>query len=165
MKYIVLFSFFFFVCSLILLLGNKKLTFDASHMFPEPEYLVKGNMINNYSTSARWIWDDRWQRAGYNHLISNKREWNNFFIKSNQEILLDLADFALQEQTEDNLMVAIFRAWYNGSYTMAAKLINSLEWHYTMTEFLKIGISQSCPRRMRPHLVIFSMDYDWSSVN
>ena len=45
-----------------------------------------------------------------NHLISNKREWNNRFIKNNQEILLDLADFALQEQPEDNLMVAISRA-------------------------------------------------------
>ena len=31
-------------------------------------------------------------------------------------ILLDLADFALQEQPEDNLMVAISRPWYNGSY-------------------------------------------------
>ena len=39
---------------------------------------------------------------GYNHLISNKREWNTCFIKNNQEILLDLADFALQEQPEDS---------------------------------------------------------------
>ena len=45
------------------------------------------------------------QRGAYNHLISNKREWNNFFIENNQEILLDLADFALQEHQEDNLMV------------------------------------------------------------
>ena len=50
--------------------------------------------------------------VGYNHLISNKREWNNCFIKNNQEILLDLNDFALQEQLEDNLMVAVSRAWY-----------------------------------------------------
>ena len=49
-----------------------------------------------------------------------KREWTNCFIKSNQEILIDLADFALREQPEENLVVAIFRAWYNGSYTMAA---------------------------------------------
>ena len=33
----------------------------------------------------------------YNHLISNKREWNNCFIKNNQEIVLDLTDFAVQE--------------------------------------------------------------------
>ena len=49
--------------------------------------------------------------------------------KKNQEIFLDLADFALQEQPEDNLMVAIFREWYNGLYTVAAKPIKSLEWH------------------------------------
>ena len=62
-------------------------------------------------------------------LISNKRGWNKCFIKRNQEILLDLADFALQKQREDNLTVAIFRAWFNGSYTMAAKPMKSLELH------------------------------------
>ena len=36
--------------------------------------------------------------SGYKHLISNMREWNNCFIKKKkQEILLDYADFALQE--------------------------------------------------------------------
>ena len=63
-----------------------------------------------------------WRRVGYNHLISgaiisdygsciisNKCEWNDCLMKNNQEILLDLADFALQEQPEDNLMVAISR--------------------------------------------------------
>ena len=45
------------------------------------------------------------RRVGYNHLISYKREWNNCFIKNrNQEILLAFADFALQEQLEDNLI-------------------------------------------------------------
>ena len=33
--------------------------------------------------------------------------------KNNQEILLDLADFVLQEQPENNLMVAFSWAWYN----------------------------------------------------
>ena len=33
-------------------------------------------------------------------------------------------------------MIAISRAWYNGSYTMAAKPIKSLEMHYTMIQFL-----------------------------
>ena len=72
------------------------------------------------------------RRVGYNHLISNKREWNNCFIKNNQEILLDLADFALQEQREENSMIAISPAWYNGSYTVAANPVKSLELHYTM---------------------------------
>ena len=69
------------------------------------------------------------RRVGYNHLISNKRKWNNCFIKKNQEILLDLTDFTVQEQPEGNLMVAISRPWYNGSYTMAAEPIKSLELH------------------------------------
>ena len=46
------------------------------------------------------------RRVGYYHLISNKCEWNNCFIKNNQEMLPDHADFALQEQAEDDLMVA-----------------------------------------------------------
>ena len=59
-------------------------------------------------------------------------------IKNNQDILLDLADFALQEQPEDNLMVAIPQAWYNGSYTMAAKPMKFLELHFTVVQFLMI---------------------------
>ena len=45
-------------------------------------------------------------------------QWKNCFIKNNQEMLLDLTDFVLQEQPEDNLMVANSRAWYNGSCYM-----------------------------------------------
>ena len=52
--------------------------------------------------------------------------------------MLDLADFAFQEQPEDNSMVAISRAWYNGTYTMTAKPIKTLELHYTMILFLII---------------------------
>ena len=63
----------------------------------------------------------------FNHLISNKREWNSCFIKNNQEILLDLVDSTLQKQHENNLMIAISRAWYNGSYTVVATPIKSLE--------------------------------------
>ena len=36
---------------------------------------VGHELLNNYSTSVRWIW------IGYNHIMSNKREWNNCFIK------------------------------------------------------------------------------------
>ena len=76
------------------------------------------------------------RRVGYNHLISNKREWNNCFIKNHQQILLDFADFAWLEQPEGNLMDAISRVWYNGSYTIAAKPTKTLELHYTMIQFL-----------------------------
>ena len=50
--------------------------------------------------------------------------------------MLDLADFALQEQPEENLIIVFTLAWYNGSYTMAAEPIKSLELHYTMIQFL-----------------------------
>ena len=84
--------------------------------------------------------------VGDNHLIPNKREWNNCFIKNNQEILVDFADFALQEQLlEDNLMVSISQAWYNGSYTMAAKPIKSLKLHYAMIQCLIIYSVQENP--------------------
>ena len=76
------------------------------------------------------------RRVGCNHLISNKREWNNCFIKNHQQILLDFADFAWLEQPEGTLMDAISRVWYNGSYTIAAKPIKTLELHYTMIQFL-----------------------------
>ena len=56
-------------------------------------------------------------------------------------MLLDHADFALQEQAEDNLMIVFSWAWYNGSYTMSAKPIKSLELHYTMIQFLIIVVS------------------------
>ena len=51
-------------------------------------------------------------------------------------MLLDFADFAWLEQLEGNLMDAISWVWYNGSYTIAAKPIKMLEFHYTMIQFL-----------------------------
>ena len=50
-------------------------------------------------------------------IIISYHEWNSkyCFIKNDQEILLDLANFTLQEQPEDNNGL-ISRAWYNGSY-------------------------------------------------
>ena len=35
---------------------------------------------------------------GYNHLISNKHEWNNCFIKNAHKILMNLPDIILLEQ-------------------------------------------------------------------
>ena len=49
------------------------------------------------------------------------------------------SDFALQEQPADHFMVPISPAWYNGSYTMAAKPIKSLDLHYTMIQFFIIS--------------------------
>ena len=61
-------------------------------------------------------------------------------MKNHQQILLDFADFAWLEQPEGNLMDAISRVWYNGSYTIAAKSMKTLELHYTMIEFLIKGV-------------------------
>ena len=44
----------------------------------------------------------------------------------------------LANTTRHNLVFALSRVWYNGSYTMAAKPIKSLELHYTMIQFLII---------------------------
>ena len=52
-------------------------------------------------------------------------------------------DFALQEQPEDNLMVTISLAWYNGSYTTAAEPIKSLELHYSVSQILMIILMSS----------------------
>ena len=39
------------------------------------------------------------RRVDYNHLISNKREWNNCFIKNADKTSLNLPDLILLEQT------------------------------------------------------------------
>ena len=57
-------------------------------------------------------------------------------VIDSQQILLDFADFAWLEQPERNLMDTISRVWYNGSYTIAAEPIKTLELHYTMIQYL-----------------------------
>ena len=54
-----------------------------------PRARVGYEMIDSQRGATRLV--------GYNQLISNKRKWNNCFIKNNQQILLDLTDFAVQE--------------------------------------------------------------------
>ena len=77
------------------------------------------------------------RQVGYNRLISNKCKKTT---TNNKKILLDFADFDLQEQPEDNLMVAMSQTWCNGTYTMAAKPIKSLELQYAMIQFLLVII-------------------------
>ena len=79
----------------------------------------------------------RWAKLAVNHLISNKHEWKNCFIKNNQKILLDLADFTLQElaEPEGNLKNAVSQAMAHTVH-MAAKPIKSLELHlYNVSSF------------------------------
>ena len=35
------------------------------------------------------------RRVGFNHLVSNEREWNNCFVKNNNEKLVNLADLVI----------------------------------------------------------------------
>ena len=44
-------------------------------------------------------------------ILSHPTRVSGMIERNIEEILLHLADFALQEQPEDNLMVAGFRAW------------------------------------------------------
>ena len=45
---------------------------------------------------------------GYNHLISNKREWNNCFIKNAYKISMNLSDFILLEQAGKDKGLPLF---------------------------------------------------------
>ena len=80
------------------------------------------------------------RRVGYNHLISGTSASGIIicFIKNHRQILLDFANFPWLKHPEGNLMDSISRVWYNGSYTIAAKPIKTLELHYTMIQFLII---------------------------
>ena len=103
---------------------------------------------------------------GYNHLISNKPQWNNCFIKNDHQISLkschvlfckilswiakrfsSAAIVSLRGKKFQNFSCCadayayhICRASCNGSYTMATKPIKFLELHYTMTQFLIITV-------------------------
>ena len=71
--------------------------------------IIEWFIFNNIFTSApRWIWDDRYKARSADmaiyHLISNKREFGIIVLlkATMQKILLDLADFALQDQQQFN---------------------------------------------------------------
>ena len=78
------------------------------------------------------------RQVGYNHLISNKRECNNCFIKNHQQILLDFADFAWLEQLEGNLVDAISRVWYNYRLTHSASELSGFTCTSSLTMNEKI---------------------------
>ena len=81
--------------------NNKTASFIRCQIIINVNYYPPANVGYEMIDSQRGAY----RQVGYNHCTSNKREWNNCFTKTNHEILLDLADFALQEQPEGNLMV------------------------------------------------------------
>ena len=105
-------------------------------------YWIIKESLNNYSTSARWIW------FGHNHLMPSKREWNNCFIRNAPKIRRILPDFIYKNNRfsacfqfwAEAYKYHIWRAWYNGSDTMMAKPIRALELHYPMIQFLIISV-------------------------
>ena len=84
-------------------------------------------------------------------IISYPTSVSGIIFLNNQDILIDLADFAFQEQPEDNLVVAITLVWYDGSIIIAAKQIKSLELHHTMIHYY---INSHKPVYIFPHLVL-----------
>ena len=93
---------------------------------------------------VRYEMVDSQRGAFYNHLISNKYEWNNCFIKNAHKISRILPDFICKNNRfsacflfwTDAHSYHIWRAWYNGSYAMMAKPIGALELYYPMIQFL-----------------------------
>ena len=82
-----------------------------------------------------------------NHLIFNKCEWNNCFVKNTHKISRILPGFICKNNNpifslflilSRRVQYHIWRAWCNGSYTMMAKPIRALELHYPMIQFLII---------------------------
>ena len=80
----------------------------------------------------------------YNHLISNKREWNNCFIKNAHKVLqkffptifVKTTDFQLVLDFEQTRIVTIFGVHgIKGPYNMMAKRIRALELLYPLIQF------------------------------
>ena len=75
--------------------------FKISVLYPIFAYSVHYTVIPRPRVGYEMI--DSQRIVGFYYPISNKHEWNNCFIKDNQKKLLDLVDFALQEQREDTI--------------------------------------------------------------
>ena len=66
-------------------------------------------------------------QVGYNHLVSNKHEWNNS-TKTNHKNSLNLTELVSLFP-----LTRICGACYNGPYTMALNQLKTLELHYPMS--------------------------------
>ena len=81
--------------------------------------------------------------------------------------MLDLTDFTLQEQPEDNLMVDIYFSGMHGINdglcTLAAKPIKFLDLHYAMIQFLIIYISSCQYTRWYKWIILQHLSFVLSS--
>ena len=83
--------------------GNKKLTDNIwfIHILTIiPRVRVGYEMVDSQLDATHLV--------GHNHLISNKHEWNNCFIKNAHKISMNLPDFILLEQTGKDKGLQLF---------------------------------------------------------
>ena len=114
-------------------------------------------LFNNYTTSVLWIQDGRsaneartaklaiivsypTSASGISVLLKTPPKYREFvptlYVKTN-EFQLGFNFWA------GAYSYHFWRAWDNGSYTMMAKVIRTLELHYPMIQFLIVSVS-SC---------------------
>ena len=65
-------------------------------------------------------------------LLKTPTKYREFF----PTLFVKTIDFQFVFNFEQTRTFTIWRAWYNGSYTMTAKPIRALESHYLMIQFL-----------------------------
>ena len=112
--------------SLLSLSGHIRVGFLTVHHLAQKDTALPLDV--HARAHAQWIYKLWAPGRGYNHLISNKREWNNCFIKNAQKILRILPDCICKNNRFSTCTVyTIFGEHGNGSCTMMAKPIRALE--------------------------------------
>ena len=111
--------------------NNQK---DARYLTIIPRWRVGYEMFNSQRGA--------WHRVGYNHLRSNKYEWNNIFIKTPTKyreffptLFVKTTEFQLVFNFEQTRTVTIFGE--HGIMDHIPKPIRALELHYPLTRYLK----------------------------
>ena len=85
--------------------------------------------IISYATSA----------SGIIVLLRPLTKYREFF----PSLFVKTTDFSLFLNLRRSVQFHIWRAWYNGSYTMMAKPIRALELQYSIIQFLIISVSRA----------------------
>ena len=132
---------------------------SVQQLFVTEQIHVSDIIFNNYSTSARWIWDGRIGNDARSVelaiIISYPTSTSGIIISLKMStkyrefvptLFVKTTDFQLVFKFEQTRRVTIlyWRTWYNnGSYTMMAKLIRALKLHSPMIQFL---IKEDIPR-------------------
>ena len=111
--------------------GITWITFQDSWDSPKKVAVNYFLFFHKTVTSAHWIW------VGYNHFISNKCDWNNGFISMPTKLwkfyhlfypisMVKTTNFHSVYFWADTYTYHIWSAWFNGSYTMIACIMDTL---------------------------------------